>query len=67
MGDVRDYYIDVDLNQKVIKHNCDDWRKGKGQKRFCKHLVKFFLELPPGQASHVLTRIWDDIDGWSFE
>ena len=67
MGDVRDYYIDIDLDQKVIKHNCDDWRKGRGSKRFCKHLVKFFLELPPGQATRALSRIWDDIDGWSFE
>ena len=67
MGDVRDYYIDVDLDRKVIKHNCDDWRKGADSKRFCKHLVKFFLSLPPGQASRVLSLIWDDVDGWSFE
>lgn len=67
MGDVRDYYIDIDLDQKVIKHNCDDWRKGMGKKRLCKHLVRFFMELPPGQASRVLSRIWDEIDGWSFE
>jgi uncharacterized protein YecE (DUF72 family) len=66
-GDLRDYYIDVNLNQKVIKHNCDDWRKGISRKRFCKHLVKFFLELPPGQALSVLSNIWDNIDGWSFE
>ena len=67
MGEVRDYYIDVDLGQKVIKHNCDDWRKGRGNKRFCKHLVKFFSGLPPGQATRVLSLIWDNIDGWSFE
>jgi uncharacterized protein YecE (DUF72 family) len=67
IGNVRDYYIDVNINQKVIKHNCDDWRKGRNGKRFCKHLVKFFLELPPGQASSVLSSIWDNIDGWSFE
>jgi len=67
MGEVRDYYIDIDLHQRVIKHNCDDWRKGMGTKRLCKHLVRFFMELPPGQASRVLSRIWDEIDGWSFE
>jgi len=65
-GDVRGYYIDIDLKQKVIKHNCDDWRKTMGRKRFCKHLVSFFLKLPPGQASSVLSKIWDDIDSWSF-
>jgi uncharacterized protein YecE (DUF72 family) len=67
MGEVKDYYVDIDLEQKVIKHNCADWRKGRGSKRFCKHLVRFFMELPPGQATHVLSRIWDEIDGWSFE
>ena len=67
MGDVRDYYIDVDLALKVIKHNCDDWKKGMSSKRFCKHMVKFFMGLPPGQATRALSLIWDDIDGWSFE
>ena len=67
MGDIRDYYIDVDVNRKVIRHNCDDWRKGKGSKRFCKHLVSFFLSLPPGQATRILSIIWDNVDGWSFE
>jgi uncharacterized protein YecE (DUF72 family) len=67
VGDIRDYYIDIDLEQRVIKHNCDDWRKGMGNKRFCKHLVRFFMELPPGQAIRVLSLIWDEIDGWSFE
>ena len=67
VGDVRDYYIDIDLDRKVIKHNCDDWRKGMGIKRFCKHVVKFFMGLPPGQAVRVLSLIWEDVDGWSFE
>jgi uncharacterized protein YecE (DUF72 family) len=67
MGDIRDYYIEVDFDQKVIKHNCDDWRKGMGSKRFCKHIVKFFMSLPPGQSTRALSQIWDDIDGWAFE
>ena len=67
MGDIRDYYIEVDFDQKVIKHNCDDWRKGMGSKRFCKHIVKFFMSLPPGQSTRALSQIWDDIDGWIFE
>ncbi|MBN2336586.1 hypothetical protein JXL21_13590, partial [Candidatus Bathyarchaeota archaeon] len=64
---LRSYYIDVDMEHQVIKHNCDDWRKGKSQKRMCKHLGKLFLSLPPGQAKRVLGRIWEDVDGWVFE
>jgi uncharacterized protein YecE (DUF72 family) len=66
-ANIRDYYIVVDLDEKVIKHDCDDWRKGKSSKRMCKHLGKFFLTLPPGQAKEVLGKIWENIDGWVFE
>ena len=64
---LRDYSIDVDLEKQVIKHNCDDWRKGVASKRMCKHLGKLFLSLPSGQAKRVLARIWEDLDGWVFE
>ncbi|MFH2112553.1 MAG: DUF72 domain-containing protein [Candidatus Bathyarchaeota archaeon] len=64
---LRDYCIEVDLEHQVVKHDCDDWRKGAGSKRMCKHLGKLFLSLPPGQAKRVLARIWDDVDGWVFE
>jgi uncharacterized protein YecE (DUF72 family) len=64
---LRDYYIEVDMENQVIKHDCDDWRKGMHRKRMCKHLGKLFLSLPPGQAKRVLERIWKDVDGWVFE
>jgi uncharacterized protein YecE (DUF72 family) len=64
---LRDYNIEVDLMHQVVKHDCDDWRKGARNKRMCKHLGKLFLSLPPGQAKKVLGRIWDDVDGWTFE
>ncbi len=64
---LRDYHIDIDLDRKVLKHDCDDWMKGKTTKRMCKHLVKLFMTLPPGQSKRVLSRIWDDVDGWIFE
>jgi len=64
---IRGYFIDIDLDRKVLKHDCDDWRKGRQTKRMCKHMVKFFMSLPPGQAKRVLRRIWTDLDGWVFE
>jgi hypothetical protein len=64
---VRNYYIEVDLGNQVVKHDCDDWRKGMSGKRMCKHLGKLFLSLPPGQSKRVLERIWRDVDGWVFE
>jgi uncharacterized protein YecE (DUF72 family) len=66
-ADIRDYYIDLDLTQQIIKHNCDDWRKGMSKKRFCKHLVKFFMTLPSKQSTLLLSQIWGDIESWRFE
>ena len=64
---IRDYFIEVDLKSRVLKHNCDDWRKGKGVKRICKHVGKLFLKLPPGQAKDILEAMWDKKDNWIFE
>ena len=64
---IRDYYITIDMKEHVIKHNCDDWRKGKSSKRMCKHLGRLFLTLSPGQAKDILTKIWEDLDSWFFE
>jgi uncharacterized protein YecE (DUF72 family) len=64
---LRNYTMEVDLEHQVIKHDCDDWRKGAASKRMCKHLGKLFLTLPPGQAKKVLSLIWGDLDGWVFE
>jgi uncharacterized protein YecE (DUF72 family) len=64
---LRDYTIEVDLEHRVIKHDCDDWRKGAQGKRMCKHLGKLFLVLPPGQARRALSLIWEDLDSWVFE
>jgi uncharacterized protein YecE (DUF72 family) len=66
-ADIRNYHIYLDLNHQVIKHDCDDWRKGKSSKRFCKHLAKFFMVIPPEQSIRILSRIWDEIDAWSFK
>jgi uncharacterized protein YecE (DUF72 family) len=64
---LRGYYLEVDFNNRAIKHNCDDWRKGADRKRICKHLVKLFLSLPPSKAMTILTRIWSEKDLWVFE
>jgi hypothetical protein len=66
-AEVKDYYIEVDIAGKVLRHNCDDWRKGMGSKRMCKHVDRLFLSLPPGQSRKILEGIWEERDDWSFE
>lgn len=64
---VRDYSIDIDLERRVLKHDCGDWQKGVDAKRMCKHVAKLFLSLPERQAEEILTGIWDEKDRWMFE
>jgi len=63
---IRDYMIDMDLVEKVIMHNCDDWRKGLGMKRICKHLCKLFLTLPEEQALRIVKDLVEEKNRWTF-
>ena len=63
---VRDYTIEIDLKGKVLTHDCDDWRKGLGIKRICKHVAKLFLSLRSEDAKKVLRDILETKDSWVF-
>ena len=64
---IRDYSIEIDVKGRVIRHDCDDWQKGLGMKRMCKHVDKLFLSLPKEQAREILTEVWEEKDKWRFE
>ena len=64
---VRDYHIEMDLMRRVLRHDCDDWRKGAEAKRMCKHVAKLFLSLPGRQAEEILAGIWEERERWRFE
>jgi len=66
-AEIRDYFIDIDTVNRLLRHDCDDWRKGVNRKRLCKHLAKLFLNLPQGQAKHLLTDMWENRESWRFE
>jgi uncharacterized protein YecE (DUF72 family) len=64
---IRSYSIDIDCGNRVITHDCDDWRKGKDRKRMCKHMAKLFLSLPEDTSRGILMDIWANMDKWRFE
>jgi uncharacterized protein YecE (DUF72 family) len=66
-AEIRGYIIDIDSDAKLLRHDCDDWRKGIDQKRICKHIAKLFLALPPGQAKLLLGDMWENREAWRFE
>ena len=64
------YNIDISISEKVIKHNCHDFRTKRAvNKKFCKHLAKLFLLLKiknADLASYFLESITKDINNWNF-
>jgi uncharacterized protein YecE (DUF72 family) len=64
---IKQYVIEVDMKNRTLKHDCDDWVKTTDRKRMCKHVDKFFLSLPPGQSRGILEKIWLEKDDWKFE
>lgn len=64
------YNIDINISEKVIKHNCHDFRTKRAvNKKFCKHLAKLFLLLKSKNAdlaSYFLESITKDINNWKF-
>ena len=64
---IRRYTIEVNRTTKVLKHDCDDWRKGLGMKRLCKHVVKLFLTLPSEDSWQILTDLIENADAWRLQ
>jgi hypothetical protein len=65
-ADIRRYSIELDLENRIIKHNCSDWIKGMNSKRVCKHVGKLFLLLPRERTKRLLKDIWINKDKWKF-
>lgn len=66
-GHVRDYTIVIDCEARSIEHDCDDWAKGLGEKRMCKHLGAFLLALPSESAHTILQRLSLERGKWKFK
>jgi hypothetical protein len=64
---IREYTVKVDLSERIISHNCDDWKKGVGIKRLCKHLCKLFLILQEEQSLQILEDLVNEKGKWNFE
>ncbi|MGQ9514226.1 MAG: DUF72 domain-containing protein [Thermoproteota archaeon] len=66
-GRVRDYTISIDCASKTIEHDCDDWSKGLGEKRICKHLGAFLLFIPDEIAYKILKSLSLEKERWEFK
>ena len=63
---IRKYTVEVNLRERVVKHDCDDWRKGLETKRLCKHIVKLLLMIPEEESVEILRDILSNKDKWTL-
>ncbi len=66
-GRVKQYSVHMDLKNKVIMHDCDDWKRNMKSKLMCKHLGKAFLSIQYSEAIAVLRQILSHRDDWTFK
>jgi hypothetical protein len=65
-GRVKDYVVQINIKNRTIVHDCQDWRKNMGSKNMCKHLGKFLLTLDQTKATGLLRNIIENKDQWTF-
>ncbi|MDJ0269684.1 MAG: DUF72 domain-containing protein, partial [Aigarchaeota archaeon] len=63
---VKNYTVIIDSEQRIIAHDCDDWKKEREQKRLCKHAVRLFLSLPEETTIPMLRKLKEELKSWSF-
>ena len=63
---VKEYGVQIDVAGRTIVHDCEDWAKGMRDRRFCKHVGRLFLSLPPSRARAILQDLASRKDDWTF-
>jgi len=66
-GKVKEYSIQVDIKNRTITHDCQDWQNNLESKNMCKHLGKFFLRMDEDRARNILRQVLQEKDEWSFK
>jgi len=64
---IREYHIVIDLENRMVLHDCADWNRVLSNKRFCKHIGKLLLSLDRKKASNILNQIYADKETWEFK
>jgi adenylate kinase len=64
---VKEYHVVIDLENKVILHDCADWSKMLPSKKLCKHLGKLLLTLNKEKATMLLRQVYSNQKSWNFK
>lgn len=64
---IKDYVVIIDLEERVIIHNCADWSRVGMRLNFCKHLAALMLNLDKSHARKILDDIVQNRPQWTFK
>jgi len=64
---IREYHIVIDLEKRIVLHDCADWNRVLSSKRFCKHIGKLLLSLDRKKALNILKQIYANKEMWEFK
>ena len=63
---VKDYTVIIDLEKKLIIHDCADWSRVGLRLNFCKHVTALMLHLDKEYAKKILKDILMNRVQWTF-
>jgi hypothetical protein len=65
-GTVKEYTVKIDIPNRTILHDCQDWRNNMAAKNMCKHLGALLMSLGEGKAANILRQVLREKERWSF-
>jgi hypothetical protein len=65
-GKVKEYVVRIDMPNRTILHDCQDWQNNLATKNMCKHIGRMLLNLDEGKATNILRQVLREKDLWSF-
>jgi len=65
-GKVKEYVVRIDVPNRTILHDCQDWTNNVESKNMCKHLGKLLLTLDEGKAANILRGVLREMSEWTF-
>ena len=66
-GQVKDYIVRIDRQEKRVEHDCVDFKTNRATGRLmCKHLGAFLLRADRAKATRLLRKLLRERDRWTF-
>jgi len=63
---VKDYRVIIDLEKKLIIHDCADWSRVGVKLNFCKHVAALMLKVNEEDAKRIMKDILSNRAQWTF-